>query len=82
MSKTKETITAVSAGNEPGAVRIKREEQERMPEWYFATAMKCAVVIAAIAAVTVIVVFAELWKVLALAVFGVFFGLAYFSAKD
>lgn len=82
MSKIKETITAVSAGNEPGAVRIKREERERMPEWYFAIAMKCAVVIAAIAAVTVIIIFADLWKVIALAVFGVFFGLAYFASKD
>lgn len=82
MSKIKETVTAVSAGNEPSAVRIKREEQERMPEWYFAMAMKCAVVIAAIAAVTVIVVFAELWKVLALAVFGIFFCLIYFASKD
>ena len=82
MSKIKETITAVSAGNEPGAVRIKREELERMPEWYFAMAMKCAVVIAAIAAVTVIVVFAELWKVLVLAVFGIFFCLTYFASKD
>ena len=82
MSKIKETITAVSAGNEPGAVRIKREEQERMPEWYFATAMKCAVVIAAIAAVTAIIIFADLWKVLALAVFVIFFFLIYFAAKD
>lgn len=82
MSKIKETVTAVSSGNEPGAVRIKREERERMPEWYFAMAMKCVVVIAAIAAVTVIVVFAELWKVLALAVFGVFFCLIYFASKD
>lgn len=82
MSKIKETITAISAGNEPGAVRIKREEQERMPEWYFAMAMKCTVLIAAIAAVTVIVVFSELWKVLALGVFGIFFCLTYFASKD
>lgn len=82
MSKTKETITAVSAGNEPGAVRIKREERERMPEWYFAMAMKCAVAIAMIAAVTVIIIFAEIWKVIALAVFGIFFGLTYFASKD
>ena len=82
MSKIKETITAVSARNEPGAFRIKREEQERMPEWYFAIAMKCAVVIAAIAAATVIIIFADLWKIVALAVFGIFFCLTYFAAKD
>lgn len=82
MSKIKETITAVSAGNEPGAVRIKREERERLPEWYFAMAMKCAVAIAIIAAVTVIIIFAEIWKVLVIAVFGIFFGLIYFASKD
>lgn len=82
MSKIKETVTAVSAGNEPALSLDDREYQERLPEWYFATAMKCAVVIAAIAAVTVIVVFADLWKVLALAVFGIFFFLIYFAAKD
>ncbi len=82
MSKIKETITAVSAGNEPGAVRIKREEQERMPEWYFATAMKCAVVIAAIAAATAIIIFADLWKVLALIVAGIFYTLIYFALQN
>lgn len=82
MSKIKETVTAVSAGNEPGAVRIKREERERLPEWYFAMAMKCAVAIAIIAAVTVIIIFAEIWKVLVIAVFGIFFGLIYFASKD
>lgn len=82
MSKIKETITAVSAGSEPGAVRIKREEQEQIPEWYFATAMKCAVVISAISAVTAIIIFADLWKVITLAVFGIFFCLIYFASKD
>lgn len=82
MSKIKETITALAAGNESGAVRIKREEREQMPEWYFATAMKCAVVIAAIAAVTAIIIFADLRKVLALSVFSIFFFLIYFAAKD
>lgn len=82
MSKIKETVTAVSAGNEPGAIRIKREERERMPELYFAMAMKCAVAIAMIAAVTAIIIFAEIWKVIALAVFGIFFGLIYFASKD
>lgn len=82
MSKIKETVTAVSAGNEPGAVRIKREEQERMPEWYFITVVKCVIALAAIASMTLVVIFAEIWKVLALAVFGIFFSLIYFGSKN
>lgn len=82
MSKIKETITAVSAGNEPGAVRIKREEQERMPEWYFCMAVKCVVTLAAIASMTLVVIFAEIWKVLALAGFGIFFSLIYFGLRN
>lgn len=82
MNKIKETITAVSAGNEPGAVRIKREEQERMPEWYFITVVKCIIALALIASGTLIIIFAEIWKVMALALFGVLFSLIYFGTKN
>ena len=82
MSKIKETVTVVSAGNEPGAFRIKREERERMPEWYFCVAVKCAITLSVIAAVTLVIIFAEIWKVLALSVFGIFFALIYFGLRN
>lgn len=82
MSKIKETVTAVSSGNEPGAVRIKREERERMPEWYFITSVKCVMALSMIASVTLIIIFAEIWKVMALALFGILFSLIYFGTKN
>lgn len=81
MRKVKECISAAPVRNEPVQALDDREYQERLPERYFATAMKCAVVIAMIAAATVIIIFADLCKIVALAVFGVFFGLAYFASK-
>ncbi len=81
MRKVEEGISAAPVRNEPVQSLDDRKYQERLPERYFSIAMKCAVVIALIAAATVIIIFADLWKVIALAVFGVFFGLAYFSSK-
>lgn len=82
MNKIKETITAVSAGKEPGAVWIKREEQERMPEWYFITVVKCIIALALIASGTLIIIFAEIWKVMALLGVGLFSVLIYFAYKN
>lgn len=82
MSKIKETITALSAGNETGAVRVNREERERMPEWYFEMALRCVERVALIAAVALLVIFADVQKLLALLVFGILFSLVYFGMKD
>lgn len=82
MSKIKETITALAAGNESGAVRIKREEREQMPEWYFKTAVRCIERISMIAAAASLIIFADICKILVLLVFGILFSLIYFGTKD
>lgn len=82
MSRIKETITALTAGNEPGAVRIKRKEQERLPEWYFSMAIRCIERVALIAAVAAVVIFAEILKIAALVGFGIVFSMFYFGTRD
>lgn len=82
MSKIKETVTAVSAGNEPGAVHISRKENQPMTGRSLEMVLECIVVVSLITAITTIVIFAEIWKVLALAAFGIFFSLIYFGLRN
>lgn len=82
MRKVKECISAAPVRNEPVQALDDREYQERLPEWYFAMALKFAVLIALIAALTLVVIFADVWKVLALIAAGIFYILIYFALRN
>lgn len=82
MSKIKETITALAAGNESGAVHINRKENAPMSDKRFEMILKCVVTIALIAAVTVLVLKAGIVKLVALLIFGIYFSIVYFASKD
>ena len=82
MSKIKETVTAVSAGNEPGAVRIKRQEHGNEHYRIMEAAIKCVTAMFVLAVIGAIVVYAEIWNLLAFFAFSLFSALAYFSTRD
>lgn len=82
MKKIKETITALTSGDFPGAVRINRKESIPIPDGRLDLIMKYSIKIIGIAAGTVLILNAGIWKLLALMGFGIFFGLIYFGLKD
>lgn len=55
MKKIKETITALTSGETPGGVQVKKEEKEPMSDERFSAILKCIVKVAVIAATTKIV---------------------------
>lgn len=82
MSRIKETLTALTNSENTGLVRIKREEQLPVPYERMELVFKFILKISAIASVTAIVLYAEIWKLLALLVFGILFSLFYFCMRD
>lgn len=82
MSKIKETITAVSAGNEPGAVRIKREEHGFEYYRLLEVSIKCATAMIASLSLAAMVVYAQIWNLLTFFGFAIFFSLIYFGIRD
>lgn len=82
MRLIRETITALISSEFPGAVRINRKEHKPMTDERFALVMKCGVKSIGIAAGTVLVLNAGIWKLLALMGFGIFFSLIYFGMRD
>lgn len=82
MSKIKEAITALTAGENPVAVRVQRKESNSMTDWQFEMALKCAVKISVVAAVTVLILLADIAKLLAVLAFVLFFCFVYLGMKD
>ena len=82
MSKIKEIVTAISAGNEPGAVRIKREELGHEYHKVVEISLKCATAIIVFAVLATIVIYAEIWNLLVFLVFCIFFSLIYFGLRN
>lgn len=82
MRKIKETITALTESENSGIVRVSRKEQLPVPYERMELVFKFILKISAIASVTAIVLYAEIWKLLALLVFGILFSLFYFCMRD
>lgn len=82
MNKIKETLTALTNWNDEGAVRITRKESVPLSEECFKLAIKCVNRTAVIAAATTIFINADISKLGALLIFGIFFALIYFMMKD
>lgn len=74
MKNIKETITALTSGDFPGAVRVKKEEHAPMSDERFSLVLKRTVQIVAIVCGTVLVLKADTGKVAALAGLGGFLG--------
>lgn len=55
MKNIRETITALTAGDSPGGVRVNRKEHEPMNDERFRLILKCIVSVTAIIAGTVLV---------------------------
>lgn len=73
MSRIKETMTALTNSENTGLVRIKRKEQLPVPYERMELVFKFILKISAIASVTAIVLYAGIWKLVALLVFVIFF---------
>lgn len=71
MRKAREVITSLSDPEAIGITRVKREEREPMPYEKSQLICGCAVRLSAIVALTVMVLFAEIWKLVL--VFGLLF---------
>lgn len=82
MGKIKETITALTESENSGIVRVSRKEQLPVPYERMELVLKFILKISAIASVTAIVLYAEIWKLIALLTFGIFFALIYTGMKD
>lgn len=82
MGKIKETITALIAGEEPGAVHINRKEHIPVSDDRFCMVIGCILKVSAIVSGTILILFAGIWKVIALLVFGMFLAMLYFPMKD
>lgn len=82
MSKIKETVTALTTGNETGAVHINRKEHGEMSDRRFEMLLECIVIIALIIAGTVLIVKADIWKLVLAAAFGIVFSLIYFGLRN
>lgn len=82
MNKIKETITALTNWNNDGAVRVTRKENMPLSEECFKLAIRCVNRTTIIAAAATVLVNADIWKLIATFVFGIFFSLIYFGMKD
>lgn len=82
MKRIKESITALAGAESKGALRLIREEHTPMPYEYFELALKYAVKISIIFCVTVLILNAGVWKLMALFAFIIFFSLIYFGSRD
>lgn len=82
MSKIKETITALTNWNNLGSVRVSRKESTPLSDKRFELVLKFITHISTIIAATVLVLNAEIHKILALLVFGIFISLICFGMKD
>lgn len=82
MIKIKETITALFPGENPAAVHIKRKEHDLISYDRLNMILKCIAKVSIFLSVTVIILNAEILKLIALLVFGIFFTLIYFGMKD
>lgn len=82
MNKIKETITALSSGEFPGAVQINRKEHTPITDERLAMIIKCIIKVASVLTGTVIVINAEIAKLGAMLLFAIFFSLVYFASKD
>lgn len=78
MNKIKETITALTNWNDEGAVRVTRRENMPLSEECFRIAVKCINRTASIAAAAYVITNADIWKLGAVLLFGLF----YFMMKD
>ncbi len=81
MSKIKETITALTAGECPGAVHINRKEHAPMTDERLGMILKFITRIVIIVAGTVLVVNADIISLAATFVFAILFSLIYFGLK-
>lgn len=79
--KIKEVVTALT-GDSPGLIRINRKVRVPMPDDRFSLVVKSITKMVAAVAGTVLVINAEIWKLIVLMVFGIFFTLIYFGLKD
>lgn len=82
MGKIKETITALTAGEFPSAVQMKRKESMSMTDWRFEMVLKCVSRVSAISAGAALVLFAETPKLIAALVFLIFIAFVYFVMRD
>lgn len=75
MSKIKQTITALTSGDNPGGVRVSKEEKEPMSDERFRLVIQCVTRAAMAFCGVVLVINIDIWKLLALGGFGLFFAL-------
>lgn len=82
MSKIKETITALTAGDLPGGVRINRKEQEPISDERFRLIVnRLALAVFAVAA-AIFAINASPLKIGIVAFAGIFLVLIYFGLRD
>lgn len=82
MNKIKETITALTNLDNTNLVRVNRKENMPLSEECFRTAVKCINRTATLATAAYVIANADIWKLIAAFVFGIFFSLIYFGMKD
>ena len=82
MNRIKETITALANWNEATAIRVNRKENMPLSEECFRLAVKCINWTATLAAATVVFVNADIAKLGAVIVGGIFFYAIYCMMKD
>ena len=82
MKKIKEAITALTAGDFPGAIHINRKEHSPMSDERFSLIVKSVTNIAASIAAAVTAMNVDGWKLLTLVGAGVVFVLIYFGTRD
>lgn len=82
MNKIKETITALTAREYLGAVRINRKEHEPVTSEHLALILKCITKVTTIAAGTVLALSVETGKLVVILFFGILFNLFYCGLKD
>lgn len=82
MNNIKETVTALTNWENTNLVRVNRKENMPLSEECFRVVIKCVNRTATLAAAATIIVNADIAKLGALIVGGIFFSLIYFGMKD
>lgn len=82
MNKIKETIMAITGGEIPGAVHINRKEHEPITDERLSIVLGFVVKVAMIVAGTVLILNAEIMKLVAILVFVAVCSLFYLVSKD